>query len=220
MCTEWISITILGFLQFLLVLVMWWEVKTTREAYLEGRILVRLRPRESSGFFNLRIENVGAGPVEDVKITFPQGFPAIPDRQQQVDLSSIIPNYLGTFGPGEFREWNVGFYADRYNSSLPDVIPYEIEYRCPRAKLLQAIPCLSKLLQAIPFLRGERKVVGQLCFSTYAGVLLNPYVGVEDIHRELKSIACELNFIRNQVRNFLEVRRLKHRNLEGKSDAS
>jgi len=211
MCTEWISITILGFLQFLLVLVMWWEVKTTREAYLEGRILVRLRPRESSGFFNLRIENVGAGPVEDVKITFPQGFPAIPDRKQQVDLSQVIPNYLGTFGPGEFREWNVGFYADRYNSSLPDVIPYEIEYKCPRVKLLQAIP----------FLRGKRKVVGQLCFSTYAGVLFNPYIGMEDIHRELKSIACELKYIRNQVRNFLEARCLKSRNtLEEESHAS
>jgi len=203
MCTEWISITILSFLQFLVVLVMWWEVKTTREAYLEGRILVRLRPRESSGFFNLRIENVGAGPVEDVKITFPQGFPAIPDRQRQVDLASVIPTYLGTFGPGEFREWNVGFYADRYNSSLPDVIPYEIEYKCPR----------NKLLQAIPFLRGKRKVVGQLCFSTYAGVLLNPYVGMEDIHRELKFIVRELR----SIKDFLKAWQLT---LERKSDAS
>lgn len=183
-----VSTTVLGCLQLLVVLVMLWEVRSTREAYLEGKILVWLRPRESTGFFNLRIENVGAGPVEDVNIRFPQGFPAIPERQQQVDLSSRIPSTLGTFGPYEFREWNVGFLADRYQSSLPDIIPYMLEYRVPRARLTRRIPFLSKRM-------GRRRVEGQLYFSAYRGVLLNSYVGFEDLHRELRSLVDVLKMM-------------------------
>lgn len=189
MSAVWASTVVLGVLQLFVVLVMLWEVRTTREAYLEGRILVRLRPRESSGFVNLRVENVGAGPVEDVKLTFPYGFPAVPDRQQQVDLSACIPKNLGTFGPREFREWNVGFMADRYGSSLPDVIPYALEYKVPRAQWLRAIPLLD----------GRRWVRGHLCFSAYKGVLLNPYVGLEDIHRELRSLTDTLKKIQMEV---------------------
>lgn len=174
----WVSTAVLGFLQLLVVLVMVWEVRSTREAYLEGRIVVRLRPRESSGFVNLRIENVGPGPVEDVKITFPEGFPAIPERQELVDLSSRIPQHLGTFAPREFREWNVGFFADRYERSLPDTIPYVVEYR---------VPC-PHFMRWIPFLSGKRRVEEKLCFSVYKHVLLNPYVGFEDIQRELRSL--------------------------------
>ena len=185
MSSVWVSTAVLGFLQLAVVLAMLWEVRTTREAYLEGRILVRLHPRESSGFVNLRIENVGMGPVEDVKIMFPQGFPAIPERQEQIDLSSRIPKCLGTFGPHEFREWNVGFLADRYQSSLPDTIPYVLEYRVSR-------PLLT---QWIPFLRGRRRFEGELCFSGYKRVLLNPYVGLEDLHRQIHSLVSALEKI-------------------------
>ena len=185
MTSELIAVIVLGSLQALAVLFMFLEIKTTREAYLEGRILVSLRPRGSTGFVTLRVENVGLGPINEVRLTFPKGFPAKPNRETIIDLAEHIPQELGTFGPREFREWNIGFFADLLNSPVPDKIPYVLEYQIPRMLGSK----LSKLLHFLPlpaFITGKQRVVGELRFSGYRGVLLNPYTNLEDLVREIK----------------------------------
>jgi len=165
-------------------------VSTTTAAYLEGHILLSVVPYGGTGAINLRLENVGAGYVEEVTLSFPEGLMALGD-DGLVSLSDagMIPSQIGSMGPREKREWYLGFTGHPQWNELPKSVPYELSY------YKGALPGERKWYR-----RKERRVhvkhKGMLHLDTYTGSLVRAYTGLEDLRVELqllrKTIADKL----------------------------
>lgn len=155
-------------------------VETTTSAYLEGHLLLSLVPYGRSGALNLRLENLGAGKVDNVKIEFPEGLKGVDDGEI-IDLvdKGRIPLQLGTLGPGGKREWFIGFAGHPKFKELPNQIAYNISYQKPsyerRWRRKKASP-------------NREEQWGILNLSTYTGSLLCAYTTNEDLRIELEKI--------------------------------
>jgi hypothetical protein len=158
-------------------------VGATVAAYLDGNILLSVVPYGGTGAVNLRLENVGAGHVEDVKLTFPGGLKGI-GEQGIVDLSEgAIPSNIGAMGPREKREWYVGFTGHSQWAELPKAVEYRIEYRRPG----RTRGWLRRTTRQTVELR-----TGTLDLNTYTGSLLRAYTGAEDLRAELERLRAEV----------------------------
>jgi len=166
-------------------------IAATTSAYLEGHILLSLAPYGSTGAINLRLENVGAGQVEAVALSFPSGLMALGD-DGPVDLCATggIPLQIGSMGPHEKREWSLGFAGHPRWNELPKVVPYEVTY------------CRRTLPKNWYRWKAKKLVIGQkgtLHLGTYTGSLVRAYTGLEDLRAELQTLSTELKTIAQRL---------------------
>jgi len=158
-------------------------VDATVAAYLDGHILLSVVPYGGTGAVNLRLENVGAGYVEEVKLTFPSGLKGI-GEDGIVDLSEgAIPREIGAMGPREKREWYLGFTGHPQWGELPKSVDYKIEYRRPVQSRAWFRRCEK---------RRAACRTGTLDLNTYTGSLLRAYTGLEDLRAELEHLRAEV----------------------------
>jgi len=166
-------------------------VSATTAAYLEGHVLLSVVPYGGTGAINLRLENVGAGYVQEVSLSFPCGLMAI-GNGNLVDLadSGVIPGQIGSLGPHEKREWSLGFTGHPRWSELPKRVQYEVAY------------CKGVLPRKWYRWREKKLYVnhhGVLHLNTYTGSLVKAYTGLEDLRVELQALHTELKSIKERM---------------------
>ena len=158
-------------------------VQSTTQAYLEGNLQVSLVPRGASGALNLRVENVGANTISDVKLAFPCGVKAVVEgKVVDIAKSGQIPLELGSMAPHEKREWHLAVTSEEAFEDLPRFIRYEASYGLPSRARRCSLRRNPKL----------RKISGSLDTRSYRGSLIQAFVGSQDLLLELRKISKAL----------------------------
>jgi len=188
-----LSVVVLGSLQFLVALLILWQVILSRAsvaamkaAYLEGYLRFSVVPRGVTGLLNMRLENSGQGVVDEVKLVFPSGLRVITtDTVQTVAKKGTIWE-LGSMGPGEKREWHIGFAGHKDFAKLGDKIEYVLHYRRVGN-------------------RKETIIKGSLSLKSYTGTLVRAYADQEDFLRESEKLVTAVQGLSKQLSEVVEL---------------
>jgi len=158
-------------------------VAATTRAYLEGQVLLSVVPRGGTGFLNLRLQNIGAGYVHDVTLSFPSSLQGIED-DKVVDLISAgtVPLTIGDMGPHEKREWHLGFTGHPKWSQFPSKTNYVLLYSTSNLRFWRWLRFW------IPKKGRSVKHKGVLDIGSYKGSLLRAYTDIEDLRVEIQEL--------------------------------
>lgn len=188
-----ISVVVLGSLQFFVAFFILWQailsrssVTAMKAAYLEGHLRLAIVPRGATGVLNMRLENTGHGAVEEVKLSFPLGLRVIGSNGVELvvkDGSTVWE--LGSMGPAEKREWNIGFAGHEDFSKLGDTIEYILGYRRAGA-------------------RKKATTKGSLALKSYLGTLVRAYADQEDVLQEIVKLTISVESLASQHKELSE----------------
>lgn len=128
----------------------------------------------------MRLENTGHGVVDEAGLKFPSGLRVIgQDGIQSIVEDGTTTWELGSIGPGEKREWHIGFAGHKDFPKLGERIEYLLSYR--RA--------------------GCRRVTtskGTLSLTSYSRSLVRAYASEEDILTQLERLAASVEHMSRQ----------------------